>query len=75
MKPQEVKPKGRRLIGWVSVRREDICTACHFDETVAGNGRKSNHAVSRDGGTYVLKVYDEVPRGQAEGADRLARLL
>ena len=32
MKVQEVKPGGRRLIGEVSVRRVDICTACPLDE-------------------------------------------
>ena len=49
MKPQEAKPKGRRPIGQVSVRREDICTAFLADDAVAGNGHKNNHAASRDG--------------------------
>ena len=40
MKPQEVKPEGRRPIGQASARREDICTACLFDAVIAGSGRE-----------------------------------
>ena len=49
MKPQEVKPEGRRLIGRFHVRRVAICTAYLLDEAVAGNGRKAAHAASRGG--------------------------
>ena len=29
--------------------REDICTACLSDDSIAGNGHKSNYVASRDG--------------------------
>ena len=38
MKPQEVKPEGRRLIDELLLSRGDVCTVRLSNDAIAGNG-------------------------------------